>query len=75
MKLQQNYSPEALALEHEFQEVIYQQEKTGVYFDKEKAVALYAELSAKRDELVRGLQEVFPPKVVEENFIPKRECG
>lgn len=71
--LDQNYSPEALALEHEFQQVILHQEKTGVYFDKERAIALYAELSAKRDELVRGLQEVFPPKIVEEVFIPKRD--
>jgi hypothetical protein len=34
--LNQNYSPEALALEHDFQRVIFQQERTGVFFDEPK---------------------------------------
>lgn len=69
--LDQNYSPEALALEHEFQKVIFQQERTGVHFDRPKAVEMYAELASKRDRLVRELQEEFPPKIEEEVFIPK----
>jgi DNA polymerase I-like protein with 3'-5' exonuclease and polymerase domains len=69
--LNQNYAPEALALEHEFQKVIFQQEQTGVHFDRAKAVEMYAELASKRDQLIRELQEEFPPKVEEEVFVPK----
>ena len=35
--LDQRYSPEALALEHEFQQVIFHQERTGVWFDERAA--------------------------------------
>jgi len=69
--LKQKYHPEALALEHEFQEVIFKQEVSGVGFDEAEAVVLYAQLGAKRDALIRDLQEMFPPKVIEEEFIPK----
>jgi DNA polymerase I-like protein with 3'-5' exonuclease and polymerase domains len=69
--LEQDYSPQALALEHDFQEIIIKQEDTGVLFDREKAAELYAELSAKREELGKKLREVFPVRVVEETFIPK----
>jgi len=69
--LDQEYSPEALALEHDFQRVIFTQERTGVFFDEPKAVELYSNLAAKRDSIIRDLQEEFPPKVEEEIFIPK----
>lgn len=69
--LDQRYSPEALALEHEFQTVIFHQERTGVYFDERAAQSLYAELAAKRNDAVTALQEIFPPKRIEEVFIPK----
>lgn len=69
--LDQNYSPEALALEHDFQRIIFKQERTGVFFDEPKAIQMYARLAARRDELITSLQEEFPPKVEEEVFIPK----
>lgn len=69
--LDQRYSPEALALEHEFQAVIFHQERTGVWFDERAAQSLYAELAAKRNDAVTALQEVFPQKRIEEIFIPK----
>lgn len=69
--LDQRYSPEALVLEHEFQAVIFHQERTGVWFDERAAQSLYAELAAKRNDAVTALQEVFPPKRIEEVFIPK----
>ena len=69
--LDQRYSPEALALEHEFQQAIFHQERTGVWFDERAAQSLYAELAAKRNDAVTTLQEVFPPKRIEEVFIPK----
>lgn len=69
--LNQRYSSEAIALEHEFQRVIWLQEASGFPFDLEAAHDLYAELAAKRQELEDGLQEAFPPKVIEEEFVPK----
>ena len=69
--LDQRYSPEALALEHEFQAVIFHQERTGVWFDERAAQSLYAELAMRRNDAVTTLQEVFPPKRIEEVFIPK----
>lgn len=69
--IKENYSPEALALEHEFQEVIFKQEQAGVPFNTEAATRLYVALCAKRNELKERLQEAFPPLMIEETFIPK----
>lgn len=69
--LEQDYSPEALAIEHEFQKVIFQQEQDGAPFDEREAMSLYASLCAKRDDIKRKLCEMFPPKRMEEVFIPK----
>lgn len=63
--LQQNYSQEALDLEHEFAKLIFKQERHGFAFDRDKAVALYAKLSKRRNLLEDELQKVFPPKVEE----------
>lgn len=63
--LAENYSQEALDLEHSFAELIAMQERHGFCFDKEKAVELYTTLSKRRRELERELQEVFPPTEVE----------
>lgn len=71
--LKQNYSPEALSLEHEFQEVIFRQEQAGVLFDVKKATELYAQLASRRDILKTELQEIFPPKNEVEIFVPKRD--
>ena len=65
------YSPEAIALEHEFATIIQTQEDVGVHFDRDGAIKLYAELSSKRDDIARELQALFPPKVEREEFIPK----
>ena len=70
--LAQNYSPEALALEHDFQEIIFSQEQAGVPFDEKAAVRLYIELCDKREELKAHLRTIFPDKIEEEVFIPKR---
>ena len=69
--LDRNYSPLALALEHSFQQIMFDQEQTGVWFNKSKAVSLYADLSAKREELTQTLQAQFPPKEIHETFVPK----
>lgn len=69
--LSQNYSLRALALEHEFQKVIFQQEQAGAPFDEGAATALYGTLAARREELNTALQAAFPPVRHEETFIPK----
>lgn len=69
--LSQNYSPEALAIEHAFQEIIFRQEQAGVPFDEKAALSLYADLCAKREELKACLRTLFPDEVEEEVFIPK----
>lgn len=51
----------ALQMEHDFQEYLRLQEECGVPFDKAKAEALYAHLSAKRQELEQGLRGLYRP--------------
>jgi DNA polymerase-1 len=51
----------ALDIEQELAPIIAQIEQNGFYFDKEKAVALYAELAAKREKLWAELRGLFQP--------------
>ena len=69
--LEQNYSPEALAIEHAFQKVIFRQEQDGAPFNEKAAIALYAQLCARRDDIKHTLCAMFPPKRMEDVFIPK----
>ena len=66
-----NISEEARNLEHQFASIIFEQEQRGVYFDKEKAVALASKLTAEKLRIEEELKKVFPNKIVEETFIPK----
>ena len=68
----QNYSEEAIELEHDFQHIIWKQEQNGFPFDKDRAVQLYSELSAKREKLSQELRTLFPPKIIKTAFTPKR---
>jgi DNA polymerase-1 len=58
-----NYSHEAIRIEHDFQQAIFLQEQTGFHFDSAFAQQVYSQMAAKRDEIVRKLQEVFPPTI------------
>ena len=69
--LTQAYSLEALAIEHAFQAIIFQQERHGVPFNEREAQALYADLAARRDVQTSTLSTIFPPKRIEEVFTPK----
>lgn len=71
--LKQDYSQQALELEHAFQTVIFRQEQDGVLFDTARAERLYVALAGRRAELVAMLQEAFPPIRIEEEFIPARD--
>lgn len=54
------YSPQAIKLEHDFAHVVQFQERTGVLFDKPKAIQLYTTLSKRRLELEQECAKVFP---------------
>lgn len=69
----QDYSPDAVKLEHEFAKIIQRQEQFGFCFDEYGAAKLYAELADKREDIKRQLQEIFPPKEEVEVFVPKRD--
>lgn len=51
-------------LEHEFAEVVSQQEKNGFAFDVEGAKKLHAELLTQKDALRRDLQSCFPAQII-----------
>jgi DNA polymerase-1 len=57
------YSPEAIKLEHDYQQIIFEQEKVGVKFNIAKAVKLQSTLVKRKDELTEQLRAVFPPRI------------
>jgi len=70
----QNYSPEAIRLEHDFARCIHLQEAHGFYFDVASAKKLYASLANRRLELEKSLVSTFPNwKQYIGTFIPKRD--
>lgn len=70
----QNYSKQAIQLEHEFARCIIQQEAHGFYFDVASAKKLYTSLAKRRLELEKSLVSTFPnwSKYIG-TFIPKRD--
>lgn len=69
----QNYSEEAINIEHQFQRIIFQQEQNGFPFDGTKAAEYYSKLAQERSSLEFSLQEIFPPKDRGSYFTPKRD--
>lgn len=59
----QQYSEEAIQLEHDFQEVIFLQEKHGFRFDEQAAGKLAATLLQRREELTTELQKAVPARI------------
>lgn len=70
LMLDANYSQQAIELEHQVAFTCAAMERNGQTFDKEKAVALYAELAAKKDAIRRTMDETFEP-LVEERWSEK----
>ena len=70
----QNYSKQAIQLEHEFARCIIQQEAHGFHFDVASAKKLYTSLAKRRLELEKSLVSTFPnwQKYVG-TFTPKRD--
>jgi DNA polymerase-1 len=59
-------TPESsIEMEHEFANLMGMQERHGFRFDRESAGRLYADLSAKRDEITKKLRLVFGSRFVE----------
>jgi DNA polymerase-1 len=58
-----HYSPVAIQLEHEFQEVIFKQEQFGFAFDEPAAVKLLTHLTERKEKLTEELQQAFEPTV------------
>lgn len=69
--LDQNYSQQALDLEHDVCFIIARQERHGFMFDIDKAQKLYSKLNARRAEIDDELQKIFPPYEVKTRFTPK----
>lgn len=70
----QNYSQEAIQLEHEFAKCIIQQEAHGFYFDVASAKKLYASLATRRLKLEETLALTFSNWQKSLGiFIPKRD--
>jgi hypothetical protein len=57
----ENYSEEAIRLEHRVAEIIFLQERHGILFDKAKAEKLEIELTAEKARLEDELRSTFDP--------------
>ena len=66
-----NISEEAIKLEHQFAQIIFNQEQRGVYFDKDRAIELTSKLVDEKYKLEEKLKEAFPPEIIQTEFIPK----
>ena len=65
------YSQQAMDLEHNVAQLIYNQEVYGFTFNTEKARSLYSALNGRRHMLESELQDLFPPETERIPFIPK----
>ena len=68
---EKTYSQQAMDLEHDVAQLIYNQEVYGFTFDTEKARSLYSALNGRRHMLESELQDLFPPETERIPFIPK----
>jgi len=62
--ISKNYSQDAMDLEHEIHRICLEQEHFGFPFHEDKAVTLYAKLSARRDELKQLMIDTFEPNII-----------
>lgn len=70
--LNENYSQQALELEHKVAWLMAKQERNGFHFDMSKAAALLTRLVQRRGELERELKEYFGSWEVQlPEFVPK----
>ena len=67
----QGFSQESIDLEHSLANICLRIGNNGWTFNREAAGLLYAELCQKREDLALGLDALFDPWEVTEDFIPK----
>jgi len=60
----EGYEENPTVLEHEFAEIIFQQERNGFAFDVEAARELHADLLGERDRLRKELEASFPAQII-----------
>ena len=63
--ISKDYSQDAMDLEHDIHRICLEQQTFGFPFDEEKAAALYAKLSGRRDELKQIMVHTFEPNIIE----------
>jgi len=63
--LMHNAPVDAVILEHDFAQCIFDQMQNGFGFDLQAAAALYSNLSAERDALIDELQTIVPPTEIQ----------
>jgi DNA polymerase-1 len=66
-----DYSKQAIEIEHKVAWICAQMERNGWEFDEAKAVSLYVKLLEKRTEIVKNMQEVFPPITIDRGVSEK----
>lgn len=69
--MNRGFSDQSIELEHSLAQICHVIGNNGWTFDKPKAIDLYSKLAQKRHELEQGLDQLFPPWEVAEEFIPK----
>lgn len=69
--LSQDYSQQAIELEHQVAWICGEMERNGWAFDKEKASQLLATLISKRESIIKEMQETFEPIVEDRGFSEK----
>ena len=65
------FSQQSIDLEHSLATICLRIGNNGWTFDRDKAAVLYAELCQKREEIASGLDALFEPWEVTEDFYPK----
>lgn len=63
--LKANYSQQAIELEHQVAYICARMERSGWYFNKEKAAELYADLVQIRNDILKEMTDTFEPLVIE----------
>lgn len=73
-ELKENYSEEAIKLEHDFATIINKQVIHGFNFNEDKAKELYTELLGKKLEIQAEMEKLFPPIYYNKGiFTPKKD--
>ena len=65
----QIFSTDSVKLEHDVAKIIKEQEKTGFFFNTQKAMELLAELKAKQLKVEEEVHSTFKPKLIDDKLV------